>query len=48
MQPAKIAFEKYFLYKIRRGKSEPFYERFAMQALGITKLKEVKVPKASV
>jgi sulfide:quinone oxidoreductase len=45
---AKIAFEKYFLYKIRRGKSEPFYERFAMQALGITKLKEVKVAKASV
>eukprot|EP01035_Chromulina_nebulosa_P057897 gene57898-79325_t len=42
---AKIAFEKYFLYKIRRGKSEPFYERFAMHALGITKLKEIKVPK---
>lgn len=39
---AKIAFEKYFLHKIRNGKSEPFYERLAMQALGIEKLKEVK------
>lgn len=45
---AKIAFEKYFLYMICRGKAEPFHERFAMQALGFTKLKEVKVPEASV
>jgi len=36
---AKIGFEKYFLRKIRIGKSEPFYERLAMQALGIDKLK---------
>ena len=40
---AKIAFEKYFLHKIRSGQSEPFYERLAMQALGIDKLKNVKV-----
>jgi len=39
---AKIAFEKYFLHKIRSGKSEPFYERLAMQALGIDKLKMVQ------
>jgi sulfide:quinone oxidoreductase len=39
---AKIAFEKYFLHKIRSGKSEPFYERLAMQALGIEKLKKVE------
>ncbi|KFE36308.1 NAD(P)/FAD-dependent oxidoreductase [Thioclava atlantica] len=37
---AKIGFEKYFLRKIRMGKSEPFYERAAMQALGIDKLKD--------
>ena len=37
---AKIGFEKYFLRKIRIGKSEPFYERLALQALGIDKLKE--------
>jgi sulfide:quinone oxidoreductase len=41
VQLAKIAFEKYFLYKNRSGKSEPFYERLAMQALGIDKLKTV-------
>jgi sulfide:quinone oxidoreductase len=36
---AKIGFERYFLRKIRMGKSEPFYERLALQALGIDKLK---------
>src|SRR5579862_5534908 len=37
---AKIAFEKYFLRKIRRGESEPFYERFILERLGIHKIKE--------
>ena len=37
---AKIAFEKYFLRKIRRGESEPFYERYLMEKLNIRKLKE--------
>ncbi len=36
---AKIGFEKYFLRKIRKGESEPFYEKLAMHALGIDKLK---------
>ena len=36
---AKVGFEKYFLHKIRSGKSEPFYERLALQVLGIDKLK---------
>ena len=40
---AKIGFEKYFLRKIRVGKSEPFYERLALQALGIDKLKATHV-----
>lgn len=39
---AKIGFEKYFLRKLRQGKSEPFYEKLAMQALGINKLKKLK------
>jgi sulfide:quinone oxidoreductase len=38
---AKIGFEKYFLHKVRSGQSEPFYERLALQALGIDKLKAV-------
>jgi sulfide:quinone oxidoreductase len=40
---AKVGFEKYFLRKIRTGQSEPFYERLALQALGIDKLKAVKI-----
>lgn len=39
---AKVGFEKYFIRKIKKGTSEPFYEKLAMNALGITKLKEVK------
>jgi sulfide:quinone oxidoreductase len=35
---AKIAFEKYFMRKIRKGESEPFYERWLMTALGIRRL----------
>jgi sulfide:quinone oxidoreductase len=38
---AKVGFEKYFLRKIRQGKSETFYERLALDALGIRKLKEI-------
>ena len=37
---AKIAFEKYFLRKVRTGQSEPFYEKQIMKMLGITRLKE--------
>lgn len=37
---AKIAFEKYFLRKIRRGESEPLYERFVLERLGIHKIKQ--------
>ena len=36
---AKAGFEKYFLRKLRKGQSEPFYEHLALKALGIDKLK---------
>ncbi len=36
---AKVAFEKYFIRKMKKGTSEPFYEKFVMNALGIEKLK---------
>ncbi|NKN35406.1 NAD(P)/FAD-dependent oxidoreductase [Agrobacterium sp. a22-2] len=39
---AKIGFEKYFLHKIKSGQAEPFYEKLALQVLGIDKLKAVK------
>ncbi len=37
---AKIGFEKYFLRKVAKGESEPFYERLALQVMGIPKLKQ--------
>ncbi|TXH75929.1 MAG: NAD(P)/FAD-dependent oxidoreductase [Lysobacteraceae bacterium] len=36
---AKIAFEKYFLFKMRHGTSEPIYEKYVLSALGIERLK---------
>ena len=36
---AKIAFEKYFLRKMKKGNTEPLYEKYVMNMLGITKLK---------
>ncbi len=36
---AKLAFEKYFLYKMRHGTSEPIYEKYVMKALGIERIK---------
>ncbi len=36
---AKVAFEKYFIRKMKKGTSEPVYERLVMHALGIRKLK---------
>jgi sulfide:quinone oxidoreductase len=38
---AKLGFEKYFLRKMRKGDSEPFYETAALKMLGIDKLKTV-------
>ncbi|MGJ4931303.1 NAD(P)/FAD-dependent oxidoreductase [Bradyrhizobium sp. HKCCYLS2038] len=39
---AKVAFEKYFLRKMRRGTPEPFYEKFLLDRLNIAKIKEVR------
>ncbi len=38
---AKVAFEKYFMAKVKRGKSETFYEKAALNVMGIEKLKAV-------
>lgn len=37
---AKIAFEKYFLRKIRKGNVGPLYENITLKALGISKLRK--------
>ena len=34
----KIGFEKYFIYKMKRGNAEPMYERIMMRVLGIKRL----------
>jgi len=39
---AKIAFEKYFIRKMRKGTSETLYEKAFLDIVGIHKLKEVK------
>lgn len=36
---AKVGFERYFLYKMRRGTSEPVYEKYILSLLGIERLK---------
>ena len=35
---AKIAFEKYFIRKMKKGTSEPLYEKYILKLLGIEKL----------
>jgi sulfide:quinone oxidoreductase len=36
---AKIAFEKYFLRKMKKGTTEPLYEKYVLGVMGIKKLK---------
>jgi hypothetical protein len=35
----RLAFEKYCLRKIKQGRVEPFFERYAMRLMGVQKLK---------
>ncbi len=37
---AKVAFEKYFMYKMRNGTSEPIYEKYVLKSLGIERLEK--------
>jgi sulfide:quinone oxidoreductase len=36
---AKVAFEKYFIRKMKKGNTEPIYEKYVLGVLGIKKLK---------
>jgi sulfide:quinone oxidoreductase len=36
---AKVAQEKYFLPKMKRGGTEPVYEKYILKLLGINRLK---------
>jgi sulfide:quinone oxidoreductase len=35
---AKVAFEKYFLHKVKSGNTDPVYERYVLKLLGIERL----------
>lgn len=37
---AKVAYEKYFMRKMKKGTSEPIYEKYILKALGINRLKD--------
>ena len=37
---AKVAFEKYFMYKMKNGTAEPLYEKHVLKALGIERLEK--------
>jgi sulfide:quinone oxidoreductase len=43
---AKVGFEKYFLHKVRQGRSETFYENLTLDLLGIKKLKDIHIEPA--
>ena len=36
---AKIAFEKYFLHKMKQGISEPVFEKWALKLIGLARIK---------
>src|SRR5438093_13610301 len=37
---AKVAFERYFIRKMKRGTTEPLYEKLLLQSIGIKRLKD--------
>lgn len=37
---AKIAFEKYFIYKMKVGSSTPVFEKYTLRAMGVKRLKD--------
>ncbi len=37
---AKVAFEKYFIRKMKKGTSEPLYEKYVLKAIGIDRLEK--------
>jgi sulfide:quinone oxidoreductase len=37
---AKVAYEKYFLHKVRAAMTEPYFEKAVLKMVGATRLKE--------
>ncbi len=36
---AKVAFEKYFLMKMKSGNTEPVYEKYVLKLLGVMRIR---------
>jgi sulfide:quinone oxidoreductase len=36
---AKVAFEKYFIWNMKRGVTEPLYQKLALKLMGLNRLK---------
>jgi sulfide:quinone oxidoreductase len=36
---AKVGFEKYFMRKMKKGSTEPLYEKYVLGLMGLKKLK---------
>jgi hypothetical protein len=43
---AKVAFEKYFMLKMKRGTTEPLYEKYVLGLMGIKKSNKPSAPSA--
>ena len=37
---AKVAFEKYFIFNMKRGATEPLFQKLALQVMGLNRLKD--------
>ena len=37
---AKVAFEKYFIRKMKKGNPEPVYEKYVLELMGVTRLRD--------
>ena len=40
MHVAKVAFEKYFIRKVKTGSVAPIYEKYVLSTIGIESLKQ--------
>ena len=37
---SKIAFEKYFIFNIKRGSTDPLFQKLALKVMGLNRLKD--------
>lgn len=37
---SKVAFEKYFIYNMKRGSTDPLFQKLALKVMGLNRLKD--------